>query len=742
MNKKQLLVILALFAILDIIALPYLPWQIALIPGLIYSLIIPGMLLYLFIYNRIKLTIFNFIIVIGLGIWHVLFSGLLINWMGQLFGIVNPLDYKSLVIGSFVILVIEAIISYTRWDIIPLTIAKTKNSRLDLLTITLSLLLPVLSIFGAISLNNGGSGVPAILVYFYSISLLIFAYIFSQKLNLNSLIFSVWMIGLALILQGWLRSKYILGPDVSKEFQLFQLVKNNGKWSIDSYRDAYNACLSINILPTYLTHLTKAPDLLVFKFVLPTLYSLLVPIVFIISNTLKNRRNSLIAAFFFISQPVFTTWWWIPIRQQIAFLFFGLIIMLYVKNKGKDLQQQLIIILFCMGMVVSHYSTSYIALALLVTSLLLKKVLSKFTPLRQLDNTKSIKYSTVIIVTLFTFLWYSQVAYGLNALTNFLGDSFSNFGKTFSSEVQQNGQSALSRFNIFSKAGTTRITAQEYEQDKVDLIRTNSNPKNFYIETEQNLQPHHFDLTQSKIALKAEFLRNILKMLGNLIICVSVLAVLYKVWKTKAISTLATLQLGGFLFLCIALFLPYFSINYGPDRLYQQLLIILAICVPNLVNKSTYFAKRNILSYLLLIFVIMYFIILNQLPQNFMNTYKKNISINNFGIQKSAYYVTENDSRMFVWLGSNTEVYPIYGDSYSSFKLMSTGNINLNNRFRAGVIPDSITKNSYVVKTSSNTETRSAFDRVGGDILYEFPEEFLSTNKNQVYSTSNSGVFK
>src|SRR3989339_302695 len=77
----------------------------------------------------------------------------------------------------------------------------------------------------------------------------------------------------------------------------------------------------------------------------------------------KNNLVIFLGAFFFIIQPYFIA---IQIRQAIAFVFFSLLFLIYLEKDLSLPTHKLFFVIFGISMIVSHYSTSYIALVLLV----------------------------------------------------------------------------------------------------------------------------------------------------------------------------------------------------------------------------------------------------------------------------------------------------------------------------------------------------------------------------------------
>ena len=122
--------------------------------------------------------------------------------------------------------------------------------------------------------------------------------------------------------------------------------------------------LSLTILPTILSNLSNTENHFVFKLLFQFLFSLVPLIMFLIFRRFtKNNLVIFLGAFFFIIQPYFIA---IQIRQAIAFVFFSLLFLIYLEKDLSLPTHKLFFVIFGISMIVSHYSTSYIALVLLV----------------------------------------------------------------------------------------------------------------------------------------------------------------------------------------------------------------------------------------------------------------------------------------------------------------------------------------------------------------------------------------
>jgi uncharacterized membrane protein len=392
-------------------------------------------------------------------------------------------------------------------------------------------------------------------------------------------------------------------------------------------------------------------------------------------------------------------------------------------------------------MVVSHYSTTYIAVGLFLGYRIVESVTSYFH--KDVNNFVFLKYSYILFLFMVTFLWYSQLTFGFNGATEFISKSVLNIGSLFSSDVQQKGQSPLDSFNLFSKAGTSPVSIFQINEND-DKIALKQYGRSALYTNDYLVQQPIYNPTNSALAQKFDEGRNLLKLAGNLWITLGALLVGVIAWLKKPHDRLAYLQLTSIILFAVAVFLPFFSISYGEDRLYQQLLIVFAA---SMMLSITSITKNNkILKFLefgALAFVCLYFVFLNNVVYQFTPSSEQAVSMSNSGEQYYEYYINTSDVKAAQWFDKNrNDNLPVYADTFSQYRMISDASLRLLKGLSAGVFPNTLPRESYVYQSSVNTTTQTAFISDEGVLLYQFPTEFLSSHKNTIYNNSSSIIYR
>ena len=170
---------------------------------------------------------------------------------------------------------------------------------------------------------------------------------------------------LATSLRGW----HITGHDIQAEFLAFRLTNDAQHWQMSALPSAYNACLSVNILPTVLAQATGLSGEVVFKVLLQLVFAAVPVLTFLFSRRFVSHRLALAGAVFTLAFPTFFTDMPYLVRQEIAFFFLALVLLAATEPGRSRSGTRALVVLFGVGVVLSHYSTTYVLLMALVWAL-------------------------------------------------------------------------------------------------------------------------------------------------------------------------------------------------------------------------------------------------------------------------------------------------------------------------------------------------------------------------------------
>ena len=109
------------------------------------------------------------------------------------------------------------------------------------------LLIPLLSVAGALRLNSGGSGHLAVLATLVVIILLVAGFLFAPWCDDSLLVVIVFAAALAMMWSFSLRGDLVYGFDISSEYYSLNQTVTSGIWHTSHRNDAYGAMLSVTV---------------------------------------------------------------------------------------------------------------------------------------------------------------------------------------------------------------------------------------------------------------------------------------------------------------------------------------------------------------------------------------------------------------------------------------------------------------------------------------------------------------
>lgn len=302
----------------------------------------------------------------GLSLLGLILGGLLLDTVLPWVGVDRPLAPLPLAIAW---LVADIALLLWRRDIPlvqPGAIRVAVNTVLDaqlVLAPTLASVALLLSVTGAIRLNNGASGVVAVAAVLVGAGALLVQLLGSRRAH------DGWVLGLVaagLLLATSLRGWVITGHDIQAEFLAFRLTDGAQNWEMSALPSAYNACLSVTILPTVLAQATGLSGLVVFKLLLQLVFAVVPVLTYLFARRFIPRRLALAAAILTIAFPTFYTDMPYLVRQELAFLFLALMLLAATERRAS----RPLVFALGVGVVLSHYSTTYVLLMALVAALI------------------------------------------------------------------------------------------------------------------------------------------------------------------------------------------------------------------------------------------------------------------------------------------------------------------------------------------------------------------------------------
>lgn len=655
---------------------------------------------------------------LGLSLFLLVVSGLALNSL-HAFGLSQPLTTLNIfIMFDFVSI---ALMSILRKKSISLP-AKYHRSSLEELLFGVALTaLPLLAIGGAIRLNNSASNILT-MVLFASVAVLFVLLIWREKLS-RLYPYALFTMGLAVLLSTSLRGWFITGHDIQHEYLVFQATSKAGFWTMIGHRgDDYNACLSITILPTIIAKITAIPAQYVYKAVFQTIFAFgLLPIYFL-AKRLSNKRAALMAAFVFIAFPTFLDDMAFLNRQEIAFVFFALLMSVNFMKMARKPKVALSFMLLG-GLILSHYSSGYVALILLLFAWVFSKLLG-YKRDKKITNLPVLKLSIIFVALLFTFLWNMQVTASAGNLTGTVSqtakdlvdgtsakEGFIQYGLIPSQTQSQSPAQALADY-----AGNKNSQARFAPPTEIPITRLGKSLSKF-VDVES--------LNNSVHALDAKLFQ-VLLLIGLPLILLR--------WRRKVSSE--QLYFSALVAACVTMLilwtiLPQISIGYTIIRLFQQTLVITALPIV-LASEFIFSFLRRYKTYCTAILLALLFLDLSGFIPQSIGGYLPQLSLNNAGQYYDYFYNHKSDIVSADWLAANRDSHtPVFMDATTSSDLsipIWAQNDVMQNGRSGYLYLEYIDVNKHIYR-----------DFIDG--LNEYSDPSLTANRNTIYANDDDIIY-
>lgn len=755
--------------------------------GFLFLSIVPGMLTVLAL--RLEIPFFaSLSLSVAFSLLELMLVGLTGNFLLPKLGIIAPLSQNVLLLE---ISILVFALSWVAWklnfragfsDLLP--------SRIDVWFLFLSSLFVLQSIVGALTLNNGGGGLWTFTLLGEIAVFCLALYVYAEKVGENTIPVALFFIASSLLLMTSLRGWYITGHDVQTEYRVFELTKNAGIWNMDFYRDAYNACLSITILPTIFFNLLKVSDQYIYKFFFQFFFALCPGVAYLISRHWTGKRTAFLAGFYFVAFPTFFSDMPFLVRQEIAFLFYGL--MLYVifeQSLSIKIRRRLFLVMG-IGVILSHYSTTYTVLLIFTLAVITKPVfvrLMRFFEEKRgpdgsvsLENKTTITFTVVAVLFLATFLWTS-------AITNTGGHLREVMIKTLYAArdgLTENNRSTDAMNLLSFRKPSQQDELKSYIEKVVAPIREKATSGTYFNESTYEkysftaLPDEHMPLTEfgsffqktgiDFVSLISLFGR-ILAKLMEVIVPVGMLYVLLKKSSVKKLdSEFYLIASYCLVFIFLIIVIPVLSTEYGILRAMQQSMFVLALpmifgsfWIWNGVLKAklwlgnSYRKTRglpaqsfsvNRKSAFPIIFPLIFFLYSASFIPQIFGGGTAALHLNNSGRYYDNYLIKPREIAAGEWLLSVGEKGNINGmrlkiqtGKNPESEFYSLSSLGANN----DIFPGVVRKDAYVYLGQATVQKqRTTFTYEGDQITYTYPVSFLDENKNLIYNNGSARIYR
>ncbi|MFF9816439.1 hypothetical protein [Streptomyces sp. NPDC014006] len=707
------------------------------------------------------------LLAVGLSVLTAMVVALLVNTALPAVGIGQPLARVPLAIASMLAVAVLALAADPPAERLTDGLARwreghTRNLPPGLLPVSaLGAVTLLLSVAGPIRLNNQAGSAVSFTAMVAGALLLALLMWRRRRYSSSVIVLGLFCAAAGLLLLTSLRGWYVTGHDIRHEFEIFQLTAAGNHWNIADYRDPYNACMSITLLPTSLARLTGISGIYVFKVLLPLLFAFTPALVYRSVRNVAPQIVALLSAVFFIMFPTFFTDMVFLGRQEIAFLLLGCAMVVLTDTGRPVAARRIAFTVLALGIVLSHYSTTYIIVVTLVIALvtdLLWRLGSRLRRRTPRDARRAfVTWWIVVATAAAAAIWAGPVSH--------TGGQLQTTVSTTVHDLQSGQLGNRSSDVSYSLIGGARVSPaqrlNEYRTYAMEL-RRQAGPGGALVPLSvvdsypltvvpQHLQP----LTPAGHALKdtgvdvAAANSGFRAFIAGLLQLLLLLGFVTTVWgRRKAFRPTrdqVTLTVGAGTVIALLTVLPQVSVDYGVLRAFQQGLVIFApFLAAGLVWICRWAGRRRAAPLACAVTLVLFLDLAGALPK-LVGGYPPVLNLDNAGQYYDSYYPHPEERAALQWLLPRAQGQPVDIQSKMQADHAPYTRLQLRLRKHAGdsIYPALVQKDAYVFLgyTTVRNGEESLFYR-GDTINYHYPIGFLDATKNRVYSSNGAAIFR
>jgi uncharacterized membrane protein len=664
-------------------------------------------------------------------------SGLAVDTFGLLVGISQPLRTVPLLIGIELSCAVLLAVSRRAPD----------STTIPWRSLDLSprrwwpMLIPLLAGAGALRLNSGHGNAAALLAVCACLAAVVWGIARAPRLDNASLIIIMYAVSLAVMWAYSLRGDIVYGFDISTEYHSLHQTVVDGVWHFSHPGDAYGALPAVTVLPAELHFLSGVSDLMVLKLLYPAITAMFPVGIFTLGMRIVERRWAFLAAAFIVAQSTFAQELPALARQEIAMVFFIAMLGAIIDADVDKRVRWALGAIFGVGMALSHYSTTYFAIGMLVLLLALQWAVSWF---RDVPRVTGAFVITLVATTAGAVIWYGPVTQSASNVSQFVSLTTSQGLNLLPN--QGTGQNLISSY--LNGNTQTGISASQYQ----------SMVAKYYATQEKFVTPLP-DASQAKYALRdssapepavrlspVHSLLNLLELvageLAQLLGAIGAIAMALRKKTPPVARQLALLGAGTLLALGVIRLSGTVASAYNQQRAFVQAFAILAITMSwTLQSLSARFRRwRSSVTVVAAVALAVIFAEMSGLTGAVLGGGTAT-NLANSGEDYERYYTTAPEIASAQWLGE--QVQPgqlVYADRYGTLRLnaetaISRGLLN-------DITPQTLDQNAWVYASQANiVDGRARQQFENHTVSYAFPLGFLDANFNVVYTNGSSEVF-
>jgi hypothetical protein len=220
------------------------------------------------------------------------------------------------------------------------------------------------TVAGAVALNAGRGPIWTLVGLGGAAAALVLAALAAGGRHRTAAASALFLLSAAILLATSLRGAGVTGHDIKIEYRVLSDTLERGSWRPGGMFAGYNSCLSITVLPAFLTRLLGVAALDTFRIGVQVLFAVVPVGVFLIGRRLVPPGLAMLGAGLFVAFPTFVNDMPMLNRQEIALIFFTVIVLVLLDRRDGRRPPMALFTIAAAGLVVAHYTTTYVTVAL------------------------------------------------------------------------------------------------------------------------------------------------------------------------------------------------------------------------------------------------------------------------------------------------------------------------------------------------------------------------------------------
>jgi len=381
----------------------------------------------------------------------------------------------------------------------------------------------------------------------------------NYKSKIRSCIYPVilYLLGAGLTLKYALFD-FVIKSDSAEEYGIYQVIIRDG---YTLKKGLLDSCLSTTLFPAFLHNISGIEPLLLYKTYTCFIIPLLPVVCYFIFQRITNKHLAFFVALYVIAQPYFL---WSPslARINMALLFYALAVLIYLRSSKINIRSATAIMLCAIGMVVSHYGVSYVALGIFIFTWLLKRLSNYIPKLKTKIPKIGISGICVCGLIIGISIWYIGIT-----------DSPAHYGKqvAFVSLQETIGEREVVAIE------NPNVTPSEEIPVNIEIPPDEGTVSSiFNLKSRSPVIQVAFGMTlgEMNIAQKIEFV------LSWLLIILMTYGLYYHIrYKFKENKLYIIPAIISYILILITIAIPHLSNTHGISKIYYQAIMVLAVFI-------------------------------------------------------------------------------------------------------------------------------------------------------------------